>query len=128
MIIITYKLLWDFNIQTDHLISARRLNPIVINKKMRTGKILDFTVTADHRIKLKEREKKDKYLNLARELKKNMEHAGENYTNRNWCIWITKGTGRLGIWHTSWDHPNYYIIENDQNTETWGDLLSLKLQ
>ena len=31
---------------------------------------MDFTVLADHRIKLKESEKKDKYLDLARELKK----------------------------------------------------------
>ena len=27
----THKLLWDFDIQTDHLISARRLNLIIIN-------------------------------------------------------------------------------------------------
>ena len=33
-------------------------------------KIVDFAVPADHRIKLKESEKKDKYLELARELKK----------------------------------------------------------
>ena len=33
-------------------------------------KIADFAVPADHRIKLKECEKKDKYLDLARELKK----------------------------------------------------------
>ena len=64
----THKLLWDFGIYTDHLISARRL-------------------PADHRIKLKECEKKNKYLELARELKKTMEHAGGNYTNCNWCDW-----------------------------------------
>ena len=29
-------------------------------------------------------EKKDKYLDLAREIKKTMEHAGDNYTNCNW--------------------------------------------
>ena len=29
----THKLLWDFNIQTDHLIPARRPNLIIINKK-----------------------------------------------------------------------------------------------
>ena len=39
-------------------------------KKKRTCKIVDFAVPADHRIKLKECEKKDKYLDLARELKK----------------------------------------------------------
>ena len=31
---------------------------------------MDFAVAADHRIKLKEREKKDKYLDFSRELKK----------------------------------------------------------
>ena len=66
----THKLLWDFDIQTDHLISARRQDIIIINKKKRTCKIVDFAVPADHRIKLKECEKKDKYLDLARELKK----------------------------------------------------------
>ena len=42
---------------------------------MRTCKIANFAVPADHRIKLKECEKKDKYLYIARELKKqwNME-------------------------------------------------------
>ena len=79
----THKLLWDFDIHTDHLISTRRPDLIIINKKKRTCKIVNFAVSADHRIKLKECEKKDKYLKLARELKKNMEHAGDNYTNCN---------------------------------------------
>ena len=69
-----------------------------------------------------ENEKKDKYLDLARELKKSKEHEGDHYTNRDWCFCyshqsIIKGTGRLGGWRTSGDHPNYCIIENDQNTE-----------
>ena len=42
----------------------------IINKIKRICKIVDFAVPADHRIKLKECEKKDKYLDLARELKK----------------------------------------------------------
>ena len=37
---------------------------------MGTCKIVDFAIPADHRVKLKESEKKDKYLDLARELKK----------------------------------------------------------
>ena len=62
----THKLLWDFDVQMDHLISARQLDLIIINKKKkRTCKIVDFVVSADHRVKLKESEKKDKYLKLA---------------------------------------------------------------
>ena len=83
----SHKLLWNFNIQTDHLIPARRPDLIIINKKKRTCKIVDFAVPVDHRIKLKECEKKDKYLDLARELKKTVEHADNNYTNCNWGVW-----------------------------------------
>ena len=46
---------------------------------------MDFAVPADHRIKLKECEK-NKYLDLAKELKKTMEHEGDNYTNCDWCF------------------------------------------
>ena len=54
----THKLLWDFNIQMDHPIPARKPGLIIINKKKkkkkRICKIVDFAVPADHRIKLKE--------------------------------------------------------------------------
>ena len=63
------KLLWDFDIKTDHLISSWSLHLIVINKKKRTCKITDFPVPTNHRIKLKESEKEVKYLDLAIELK-----------------------------------------------------------
>ena len=39
------------------------------NNNINNEKIVNFAVPADHRIKLKEYEKKDKYLDLARELK-----------------------------------------------------------
>ena len=50
----------------------RRPDLMIINnnKKKRTCKIVDITVLADHRIKLKECEKRGGYLDLARELKK----------------------------------------------------------
>ena len=68
----THKLLWDFDIETNHLISARRPHLIIINKKKKKiCKVVVFAVPADHRIKLKESEKRDKYLDLARESKKN---------------------------------------------------------
>ena len=67
----THKLLWDIDIHTDHLILARRPDLMITKKKKRRiCKIVDFTVPADHRIKLKKCEKKDKYVDLARELKK----------------------------------------------------------
>ena len=51
----THKLQWDFDIQMDQLISAKRPDLIIINKKKKKKicKIFDFAVLADHRIKLK---------------------------------------------------------------------------
>ena len=34
-----HKLLWDFDIQTDHLISARKPDLIIINKKKESAKL-----------------------------------------------------------------------------------------
>ena len=67
----THKLLWDLEIQTDHLITATRPDLVIIYKKKRTYQIVDFAVPAEHRVKLKESEKKDKYLDLASKLKRN---------------------------------------------------------
>ena len=71
----------------DHLISARKPDLIIINKKKRTCKIFDFALPADHGIKLKECEMKDKYLDLVQGIEKTMEYVGNHYTNCNWCVW-----------------------------------------
>ena len=134
-----HKLLWDFNIQTDHLIPARKPDLIIINnnKKKRICKILDIAVPADHRINLKECANKDKYLDLARELKKqwNMKVTivpiviGELGT-------ITKGLlkglddlevgGRVETIQTTALLKTARILR--RVLETRGDLLSFKLQ
>ena len=131
----SHELLWDFNIQTDHLIPARRPDLIIINKRKRICKIVDFAVLADYRIK--ESEKKDKYLDLARELKK------------LWNMKVTivsivigaLGTVTKGLLKGLEDLEVSGRVETIQMTallrtarklrrvlETWGDLLSLKLQ
>ena len=56
-------------------------------KKKRTCKIVDSAVLANYRVKLKESKKKDKYLDLARELKKTVEHESEGDTDCNRCFW-----------------------------------------
>ena len=47
---------------------------------------MDF-VPADHRMKIKEDEKLDKYQDVARERKKSMEHESDSDTNRWWNTW-----------------------------------------
>ena len=74
--------------------------------------------------------KKDKYLELAWELKKTVEYKNDIYTNCNWYSWychqkINKETEGLGN-KTNGDHLNYSIIEIGQNTEkSPGDLKRL---
>ena len=90
---------------------------------------MDFFVPVDHRIKLKECEKRDEYLDLARELS-TMEHEGDGDTNCNWCSWyshwrIGTKTGGLGNNGTGGDCPNYSIVEIRQNTKNPGDLRRL---
>ena len=58
----TQKLLRDFDKQTDHVILARRLDQVIVNKrKERTCRIGDFIVSIDQRVKLKESEKRNEY-------------------------------------------------------------------
>ena len=55
-------------------------------QQKRTCWIMDFAVPADHRVKLKKTKKRDKYQDLARELKKEtMEYESYGETNCNWC-------------------------------------------
>ena len=124
----THKLLWDFEIQTNHLISAKRIDLLIINKTEKTYRIVDFAVPVDRRVNLKESEKNDKYQDFAKELKKIVEHESDGYTNCNWCSWYSHErigfrTGGLGNKRRDGVHPNYSIIEIGQNTEkSPGDL------
>ena len=74
----------DFEIKTDHLILARRPELVIVikkKKKKRTCRIVHSAVQADHRVKLMESEKNDKYLDIAGKLKKKL-----------WDMKVTLGT------------------------------------
>ena len=88
----------------------------------------------DHKIKRNKSEKKDKRLDLVRELKKTVEHEGDGDANCNWYTWIKGLVKRLE------DLEIRGQVETIQTTallrssrilrrvlETWRDLLSLKL-
>ena len=52
-----YKILWDFSIQTDHVIEARRPDLVVVDKKETSLKITDFAIPGESRIEDKEKDK-----------------------------------------------------------------------
>ena len=54
-----------------------------INKKKRTCHLLDFAVSADHKIKVKEGRKLDKFLDLAQKADKAVEYRGKYDTNHS---------------------------------------------
>ena len=114
--------LWDFEKQTDLLISARQPDFVVIKKKCQ---IVDFAVPADHRVKLKE-SKKDKYLNLARKLK-NCGTWKWRWYQMFLCSWYSHQERRAQV-ETIWTTP---LLTSDKILrsvlETCGDLLSPKL-
>ena len=69
----THKLHGDFDIQTNHLISARRLDILIINqkkKKKRENLKIGLWCPGWPLSKIERKWKKDKYLDLARELMK----------------------------------------------------------
>ena len=59
--------MWDFSIETDHVIEARRPDLVVVDKKERSCKITDFAVPGDSRIEENEKDKIQKYQDLGRE-------------------------------------------------------------
>ena len=115
-----HKILWDLQIQTDHVILSKRQDLVLINKKKRTCWLVDFAVPTNYRVKIKESEKIDKYLHIAREVKR---------------LWNMKVTviliviGALGMVTKGLEkgqeelkirgrlRPDYSTVENGQNTE-----------
>ena len=74
-----------FDIQMNHQISSRRPDLVrVRKKKKRRGQTVDIAVPADHRLKLKVSENRDKYQGIARELKQTMEHKSDGDTYSKW--------------------------------------------
>ena len=52
-----YKILLDFNIHTYHVVEARIADWVVVDKRERSCKIIDFAVPGDSSIQEKEKDK-----------------------------------------------------------------------
>ena len=67
---IEVKILWDFNVEADHVIVHRQPDIVVLEKKEKKALLIDIAVPGDVRVEEKEEEKVTKYQCLAREVKR----------------------------------------------------------
>ena len=65
-----YKILWDFEIQTDHLFPTGRLNLELNNKEKKDLPSRGFCHSSEPQMENKRKQSINKYLDLAKELKK----------------------------------------------------------
>ena len=130
-------LLWDFEQQTDPLISARQPDLAIVNKKEGTCWIVDFTGPADHAVKLNENEKRDKNLGLARELKglRNMKVTMLPFVISALGTILKRLVKELDDLEVGGQEETFLTITFLRSAiilrrilESWGYLLSLKLQ
>ena len=65
-----YKLLWDFAIRTDQVISHHRPDIVIVDKQSKEAMLVDVAIPGDSRVASKKLEKKIKYQDLAIEVQR----------------------------------------------------------
>ena len=90
-----------------------------VKKNYFTGRKVDFAVTVDHRVKIKDDEKGDQFLTIAREQKmlQNIKVIEIITCTCNDPQRFGNGTGRVVTQKTNWNYPDYSITKIGQNTE-----------
>ena len=105
-----------------------RLSPLALEKQLIPEKPWKF-------LSENERNKKKlyEYLDLARELKKVVEHEGDSDANCHWNTWnLEKRLGEMEIWKRTKTIQNTALLKSTRILRRiqaiWGDSLSLRLQ
>ena len=65
-----YKIYWDFIIQCDRLIEARKPDVVLIDKRTKEVKLIDIAIPGSKRVKDKEIEKREKFQMLKEEVQR----------------------------------------------------------
>ena len=133
-----HKPRWKFEIQTDHLISARRPDLVIVKKKKENLPNRGICRPGWPQSKIERRQKEGKVPRRCSRIEKTMEHECGVDSNCNRCARhghqrIGTEAGELGNKKTSVDRPNYSIFEIGKNTmKSPGDLgriaVTLRLQ
>ena len=85
------QVLWDLEVQTDPNIEARRPDLILIDKERNTCQIVDFAIPGDHRVKMKEKEKRE-ISRFGKRITSIMERESTCYPN---CVWGFKNSSKV---------------------------------
>ena len=105
---------------------ARRPDRVVNLRKRKKGtcQLVDFGLLVDVRVEIKESEKRNKYLDLAREQKKMWNMKVTVITICSWCDWNgLQRIRRIGNQRKNRDYTDYSIFGIGQNTQkSPGDL------
>ena len=129
------KLIWDFKIQTDHLIPARQPDQVIVKKRKKEkrkkkGNLPNCRLCCSGRLQSKIERKQGLVSGTCygNKKKQTMEHESDSDTHCNWRTRYSHkrigwGTGGLGNKRMSRDHPKNSFINIGQNTKTYpGDL------
>ena len=128
-----HKIRWDFEVQIDHRIPARKPDVELINKKKKI--MIEWCLPFQRNTKWKETEKRDKYSDLTSEVKSSMEHEGVRrvigsletiHKVLELRLEELKAKGSMEI------IPTMIQLRSAKRLKRalvfWGDLLSLRLQ
>ena len=120
-----HKILLNSDIQTEQLIPTRSSDLTLINSPhppKNPNCLVDFVVSVDQRVKIEESEKRDTYLDLARELKKLLNKWVKVIlvivTAFEIVLKVLEKTVDSRIQRTNQDHPDY-CIEIAKNTQEY---------
>ena len=135
-----HKLLWDFEIQTDHQFSARLPDPLIINKKRENLPNSELCCPSGPQSKIEWMRKGELVPRPWLGIEITVEYESDGYTNCNWCSWYSHqmiGTrleelGNNGMGGDSklqhcWDRPKYWEVSwrlEDAccHSNSWGKL------
>ena len=116
--------------KTDHQISARRPDVVLINEKKK-GHFIDFAVLSNQRVKIKTAKRLKNTWISPENCKSGGRFNGD--TNVNWCLWNAPQENKIGSTGDQTKNQDQSALLKSvwilrRVLGIWGDLLSLELQ
>ena len=123
----TYKIISDFEIQRDHLISIRKEDCLFTKKKKKRKEKENLPSSRFCRCSGSQSEKKRKpkdgqILEPCQRTENVVEHESDRDSNCIWCRWndsqrVGKRTGKIENQRKNRDYPDYNIVKIGKNTQ-----------